>query len=149
MGLLYLTILWSEIVWYSQGPFAPHVQVPLAVALTIMLHEMSVADCVTASTGVVVGMTVLSVAAQQIKASIRRCQQYTLIVPLLYSMYCLLHVLAVACHHQGTYFFVSVFKLMLPYFAIYTCSPSCAVYKVKGKGHPITGHEGPRGGVEV
>jgi hypothetical protein len=34
---------------------------------------------------------------------IRRDQQYALIVPLLYSTYWLLHVLAVACHHQGTY----------------------------------------------
>jgi hypothetical protein len=28
-------------------------------------------------------------------------QHYVLIVPLLYSMYWLLHVSAVACHHQG------------------------------------------------
>jgi hypothetical protein len=28
-------------------------------------------------------------------------QQYALIVPLLYSIYWLLHVSAVACHHQG------------------------------------------------
>jgi hypothetical protein len=26
---------------------------------------------------------------------------------------------------------------------------NCNLTKVKGKGHPITGHEGPRGGVEV
>jgi hypothetical protein len=31
----------------------------------------------------------------------RNDQQYALIVPLLYSIYWLLHVLAVACHHQG------------------------------------------------
>jgi hypothetical protein len=31
----------------------------------------------------------------------RNDQQYALIVPLLYSIYWLLHVSAVACHHQG------------------------------------------------
>jgi hypothetical protein len=31
----------------------------------------------------------------------RNDQQFTLIVPLLYSIYLLLHVSAVACHHQG------------------------------------------------
>jgi hypothetical protein len=34
---------------------------------------------------------------------IRTDQQYALIVPLLCSMYWLLHVSAVACHHQGAY----------------------------------------------
>jgi hypothetical protein len=34
---------------------------------------------------------------------IKRDQQYALIVPLLYSTYRLLHVLVVACHHQGAY----------------------------------------------
>jgi hypothetical protein len=34
---------------------------------------------------------------------IRRDQQYALIVSLLYSTYWLLHVSAVACHHQGAY----------------------------------------------
>jgi 5-formyltetrahydrofolate cyclo-ligase len=34
---------------------------------------------------------------------IRRNQQYALIVPLLYSTCWLLHVSAVACHHQGAY----------------------------------------------
>jgi hypothetical protein len=32
---------------------------------------------------------------------IRRYQQYALTVPLVYSMYWLQHVSAVACHHQG------------------------------------------------
>jgi hypothetical protein len=31
----------------------------------------------------------------------RNGQKYALIVPLLYSIYWLLHVSAVACHHQG------------------------------------------------
>jgi uncharacterized membrane protein YkvI len=35
-----------------------------------------------------------------IMESSRNDQQYTLIVPLLYSIYWLLHVSAVACHHQ-------------------------------------------------
>jgi hypothetical protein len=30
-------------------------------------------------------------------------QQYALIVPLLHSIYCLVHISAVACHHQGAY----------------------------------------------
>jgi hypothetical protein len=34
---------------------------------------------------------------------IRRDQQYAPIIPLLYAMYWLLHVLAAACHHQGAY----------------------------------------------
>jgi hypothetical protein len=33
--------------------------------------------------------------------SSRNDQKYALIVPLLYSIYWLLHVSAVACHHQG------------------------------------------------
>jgi hypothetical protein len=34
---------------------------------------------------------------------ITRDKQHALIVPLLYSTYWLLHVSAVACHHQGVY----------------------------------------------
>jgi hypothetical protein len=37
------------------------------------------------------------------KKCIRRNQQYTLTVPLLYFTYWLPHVSAVACHHQGAY----------------------------------------------
>jgi hypothetical protein len=32
---------------------------------------------------------------------------------------------------------------------IYITAQSNTTVKVKGKGHPITGHEGPTGGVEV
>jgi hypothetical protein len=35
---------------------------------------------------------------------LERDKQYALIVPLLYSTYWLLHVSAIACHHQGAYY---------------------------------------------
>jgi hypothetical protein len=34
-------------------------------------------------------------------------------------------------------------------YCVRVISVSCTRVKVKGKGHPVTGHEGPTGGVEV